>query len=406
MQILQSPQWARVLARVLAMNLVRRRRALAQIRQWWMRPIFIQRREAGNDLLDVIMQEQFTGATFNFLRMNNEDFEHLLHLVEPKIRKTDTNMRKAITSQERLLITLRYLATGDCFASLQYLFRVSVRSISRIIVDVCNALIQVLQEYVGLPGTIEEWLKVAQEFESRSKFPHVLGAMDGKHVPIRSPKHSGTEYYNYKGYNRIVLLAVCDANYNILYADVGCQGRVSDGGVFKNSSLYSLLENKCLNISAPQILNAPYAQPVPFVLLGDKAFAMTEYLIRPFAGTHARGSVERTFNTLHSRARSVIENVFGILSSRFRVLVGPIQLEPEFARLVVLTTVYLHNFLRSRQPTEYMDLESNSTSVIGSTSSSSNGMTTVLDELAGIQIRSSNDLKEMSMRFANYLANK
>ncbi|XP_061508356.1 uncharacterized protein LOC133392268 [Anopheles gambiae] len=83
-----------------------------------------------------------------FLRMKKEDFFHLLSLVGPKIAKMDTDFRKAITEQERLLITLRYLATGETFTSLQYVFRVSRHSISRIVKETCACLIEALRDYV------------------------------------------------------------------------------------------------------------------------------------------------------------------------------------------------------------------------------------------------------------------
>ena len=65
---------------------------------------------------------------------------------------------------------------------------------------------------------------------------------------------------------------------------------------------------------------------------------MTEYLIRPFSGMHARGTPERTFNTRHSSARGIIENTLGIHSSRFRVLEGPIPLAPEKVKVVDITS--------------------------------------------------------------------
>lgn len=48
----------------------------------------------------------------NFVRMNENQFDFLLKLVSPMIQKQDTNMRKCIGPKERLIITLRYLATG------------------------------------------------------------------------------------------------------------------------------------------------------------------------------------------------------------------------------------------------------------------------------------------------------
>nr|CAH7752956.1 unnamed protein product [Callosobruchus chinensis] len=81
----------------------------------------------------------------NFTRMTAEDFERLIILVGPKISKMDTKFRKAIPVQA---ITLRFLATGDSFTSLQYLFNVSKQRISIIIEETCNALIQALKEQI------------------------------------------------------------------------------------------------------------------------------------------------------------------------------------------------------------------------------------------------------------------
>lgn len=82
-------------------------------------------------------------------------------------------------------------------------------------------------------------------YEETWNFPHCLGAIDGKHIQLQAPIGSGSEYFNYKNTFSVVLMAVVDANYNFIYANVGCQGRISDGGVFRNTSFSKLLdENK------------------------------------------------------------------------------------------------------------------------------------------------------------------
>ena len=47
-----------------------------------------------------------------FLRMSGETFDELLHLVGPLIEKQDTTYKDSIPPEERLAVTLRYLADG------------------------------------------------------------------------------------------------------------------------------------------------------------------------------------------------------------------------------------------------------------------------------------------------------
>jgi hypothetical protein len=51
--------------------------------------------------------------------------------------------------------------------------------------------------------------------------------------------------------------------------------------------------------------------------------------MKVYPGQHPKGSKERIFNYRICRARTVVENVFGLASSVFRVLRKPILLEPE-----------------------------------------------------------------------------
>lgn len=184
-----------------------------------------------------------------------------------------------------------------------------------------------------MPKNSEEWQKLANEYSKIWNFPMCLGSMDGKHVVIQSPKYSGSEFFNYKGTFSIVLFAVADANYNFTYVHIGCQGRISDGGVFKNTGF-------------ARCLNKEMLKPIPYVFVADDAFPLSANIMKPYSGHQERGSKQRIFNYRLSRARRVIENVFGILTSVFRILRKPILLEPFKAEKIVQTCVLLHNYLR------------------------------------------------------------
>lgn len=141
-----------------------------------------------------------------------------------------------------------------------------------------------------MPANEEEWLQKEASF--RDIFPHCIGSIDGKHIQILSPIHSGTEFYNYKHTFSIVLLALVDKKYRFMYADVGCQGRISDGGVFRNSSLLVKLQTNALNLPAPSALPGSDII-VPFVFVADNAFPLHTNIMKPYPGDHPEGSIKK-----------------------------------------------------------------------------------------------------------------
>ena len=140
------------------------------------------------------------------------------------------------------------------------------------------------------------------------------------------------------------MLGVCDAHYRFLYVDIGASGRRSDGGVFGNSSLCNLLERKLLNIPSPSPIVAGSNVNIPFVFLGDEAFPLKEYLMRPFPKKKLNLQ-RRIYNFRQARARRPIENSFGILASKWRIFRKPIIADLDTIKKIVKASVCLHNWL-------------------------------------------------------------
>ena len=57
-----------------------------------------------------------------------------------------------------------------------------------------------------------------QRLDKVLNFPLVIGSIDDKHIRIECPKLSGILYHNYKGFVRMVLLAICDADYRFIHS--------------------------------------------------------------------------------------------------------------------------------------------------------------------------------------------
>ncbi|CAG9580819.1 unnamed protein product [Danaus chrysippus] len=279
----------------------------------------------------------------NFCRMSYTDFEFLLQKLEPIIAKKDTKWRECIPPKIRLAVTLRFLASGDSYRSLHLLFKMSTQIISKIVLEVCVAIYQVLKDCVKMPNTEEGWLTIEHGFCSR--FPHAIGAIDGKHVSLRATINRGSEDFNDKKFFSIVLMALVDSNYCFLFADVGCQGRISDGGVLNNSILLNKMIDNSLGLPTPTPLPNGNVD-MPYVFLGNTAFDLHRNLMKPYPGEYEEGTKEIFFNKKLSSARVVVENTFGVISSVFRVLRQPLLLEPESAKHVVMACIVLHNFLR------------------------------------------------------------
>lgn len=108
---------------------------------------FICYRQFIEEKFNELLYEPF-GEFDNFCRMSYSDFEFLLQKISPMISKQDTDFREAIPAKFRLAITLRFLASGDSYKSLHYLFKVSVSMISIIIREVCRALNEILKDLI------------------------------------------------------------------------------------------------------------------------------------------------------------------------------------------------------------------------------------------------------------------
>ena len=115
--------------------------------------------------------------------------------------------------------------------------------------------------------------------------------------------------------------------------NAGVQGRISDGGVFKNSEMYFALENN--KFSLLESCRLPLTED-PFVFVADDAFQLTSYCMKPYG---------RKNMTDGQRIFDFTENAFGNLVNGFRVFSARKNLNKINVSIVAFASLSLHNLV-------------------------------------------------------------
>lgn len=237
----------------------------------------------------------------------------------------------------------RFLATGNSYQDLRYAFRVGVSTIKSIVQRTMKILWEVLQPiHLGMVDS-EDFHQISDDFFEKTGMPHVLGAIDGRHVPIIKPPKTGSRFRNYKGYYSMVLQAVVDAYYRYIFIDVGGRGSQSDGGTFKASLFYKALKQKKIQIpSESKLPDSDFI--LPFFFLGDGAYPLMQNLMKPYP-RNQRTLKQRLFNKKLSSTRVCVENAFGYTCRKWQILKTTINKSLSIVKDIIKCTCLLHNII-------------------------------------------------------------
>ena len=203
----------------------------------------------------------------------------------PTLRRSDTVLRKALSIERRVAVTLWCLAAPTEYQTIAHLFGIVRSTVCEIVHETCHCIIDVLmKDYID---------RVVDEFKMKWGVPHCFGAVDGSHAPISAPSHLHTDYYNQKGWYSMLIQGLVDANYRFMDVCVGWPGSVHDARVFAHSSLYKeiehnkILPNKTISISGTNI---------PLYMIGDSAYPLKSWLMKPFPHNTKLTTRQRNYN--------------------------------------------------------------------------------------------------------------
>jgi hypothetical protein len=333
----------------------RQRHPRQRDRRWYVRPGNEYRSTRGAWVVHLHELAEKDPELFRkYTRMTPVVYEKLYKLCKLDLKLLCAHPTHAmpIKARERLLITIRFLATGDSRQTLGMMHLISDKHIGTIINQVCPIIVKCLRkDYMRTPSTAAEWKQIALDYQARWNV-RALGSVDGKHIRIVCPPNSGTDNYNYKHFFSKLLIGCCDSDYRFLFVSVGSSGSECDSGVFPRTSLGKALYDGTLPLPPDESL-AGDDIPLPYCYLGDDAFALDRHMLKPYPGRYLPES-KLVYNYRISRGRRIIENTFGIMAARWRLLHRAICASEENADSMILAICSLHNFLCVEQRATYI----------------------------------------------------
>ena len=215
----------------------------------------------------------------------------------------DTAMQKAVSAERRFALTLYYLASTAEFRTIAHLFGVSTSFVCICVKEVSEVINRKLPRVINFPQG-DDLVQVIDGYEERWGIPICAGAIDGTHIAIIAPEECRADYVNRKGFHSIIMKAVVDCNYRFRDVVIGWPGSVHDARVLSNSSIYKKgKENKLFpGIQTKQIRD----QDISPFLIGDPAYPLLSWLMKPYPENSSTPRIERVFNYCLSRARMTV----------------------------------------------------------------------------------------------------
>lgn len=281
----------------------------------------------------------------NSFRVDRSTFDFLVHNLKI-LEREDTTWRSAIPLKKRIAISLYALGSSAEYRTISSLFGVGRTTVGEIVLEFCKELCNKFQQQYlyTYPPTQEKLEENVRGFE-RLGFPQCFGAIDGCHIEVNPPKDEATDYYNYKGWYSTVLFACVDYRYRFMYINVGSPGRSNDSTIFQNSQLkVQHEENPIFERNSKNIQGVD----VPVLLIGDSAFRLSRYLMKPFPFSTCQNEKEKTFNYHLSKCRRVVENAFGQYKARLRRVGKGLEVNIENAPTIIKACCLLHNICNTR----------------------------------------------------------
>ena len=193
-----------------------------------------------------------------------------------------------------------------------------------------------------MPRSEAEFKKKIIDMDELWQFPYCWAGIAGCHIPMKCPPRalqSSKEYHNFKNFYSIVQKAIVDSQYRFEWVSCGFPGNSHDAIIFESTDLWShIKEGRCI----PNIGQPVDGVTVPLLIVGDSAFPLCTWLLKPYTNAVLTPQ-QRKFNYRLSRARMVTQGAYRQLKGRWRALLRKCESARDQVCTTTLACLILHN---------------------------------------------------------------
>ncbi|KAK7479875.1 hypothetical protein BaRGS_00028865 [Batillaria attramentaria] len=231
-----------------------------------------------------------------------------------------------------LLLTLRFLGSQQTIGELADMAAMSESVLTDVVNQTLDALYELMQFYIRWPEACSA-SEVSQHFQVKHTLPSVLGTIDVLHINAKTPQEHKDYYTNSHGETTIILQSVCDHKHRFLHCSTGWPGSMDETKVLYDSDLYSDVCHQTTKYF-----------PNDFYVVGDEAYPLMEWLMKPFELNTILTPHQKRFNTCIREICHYSTMAYTFLMTRFPRLEFVDMEGMQRMVITVLVCCALHNF--------------------------------------------------------------
>ncbi|EHS63584.1 uncharacterized protein PGTG_20678 [Puccinia graminis f. sp. tritici CRL 75-36-700-3] len=257
--------------------------------------------------------------------MSIEDFRWLSDSLRDLLQQDPLRRGDPLSVEAQVAVGLYRLGHGSSYVTIGHVFSIGKETADKATGRFVNAVLARFRRVaICYPPLArgDQWDKISASFEAKHGIPNIVGAIDGTHIPLATPADDRWKgYINRKSWASIVFQCVVDG----------------DGEWGSRSELGHSITNG--TAAEPMIPHGTY-------LIGDAGYPSNVRVLLPYLSTATAENEE--FNFIQSSTRIIVEQSFGSLKNRFRILLHAQMARPLRARNNAFACMILHNLLNKR----------------------------------------------------------